>query len=653
MMAEMSEAAIETPQGTDSGPLRAHPAAHSSGTIGLALGAIGIVFGDIGTSPLYALQTVFSLDNHAVRPTEGDVYGVISMVFWSVTLIVSIKYVLFIMRADNEGEGGIMALAALARRVITGNGRLVGIALGLGVVGASLFYGDSVITPAISVLSAVEGLEVASPGAKDYVLPLGIAILAVLFLVQRFGTHRVGRLFGPVMVIWFVCIALIGIPQIVAHPRVLRALSPTYVVTFLADHPYISFIALGAVVLAITGAEALYADMGHFGRAPIRRAWFSLVFPALMLNYLGQGALILHDKHAAARPFFLLAPSWARLPMVVLATLATVIASQAVISGAFSMSRQAVRLGYLPHLTVRHTSTKESGQIYVPAVNWLLFGGVLVLMLTFRSSEKLATAYGLAVTGTLMLTSTLFLIVARAMWQWARWQLAVVGTVFLGVESLFLAANLTKIVHGGWLPLVIAALVIVVMTTWQRGRKLVTARRIDLEGPLDDFVEEMHGKAMTRVPGCAVFPHPTKQTTPLALRANADFNHVLHEHVVVVSVQAENVPHVAPGEQLSVDDLGYSDDGIVHLTVRYGFQDEQDIPAAVRAAAGLSAELDIDPDEASYFLSRISILRSKRPGMSSWRKRLFIGLAHNAATPAAYFHLPEDRTVVMGSHIEL
>ncbi len=377
---------------------------------------------------------MFSLDNHAVRPTEADVYGVISMVFWSVTLIVSIKYVLFIMRADNDGEGGIMALAALARRAIHGDGRLVGIALALGVVGASLFYGDSVITPAISVLSAVEGLEVASPSAKDFVLPLGIAILAVLFVVQRFGTHRVGRLFGPVMVLWFVCIALIGIPKIVQYPGVLQALSPTYVVTFFADHPYISFIALGAVVLSITGAEALYADMGHFGRAPIRRAWFAVVFPALMLNYLGQGALILHDKAAAARPFFLLAPSWARLPMVVLATLATVIASQAVISGAFSMSRQAVRLGFLPHLTVRHTSTKESGQIYVPAVNWLLFGGVLLLMVTFRSSEQLATAYGLAVTGTFMLTTTLFLIVARTSWNWATWKLVAVGASFLGVE---------------------------------------------------------------------------------------------------------------------------------------------------------------------------------------------------------------------------
>jgi KUP system potassium uptake protein len=575
------------------------------------------------------------------------------MVFWSVTLIVSIKYVLFIMRADNDGEGGIMALAALVRRGLDGTGRVVGVALLLGVLGASLFYGDSVITPAISVLSAVEGLEVATPSAKDYVLPISIAILAVLFVVQRYGTHRVGRLFGPVMVLWFAAIALIALPEIVRQPGVLRALSPTYAALFVADHPYTTFIALGAVVLVITGAEALYADMGHFGRAPIRRAWFAMVFPCLIVDYLGQGALILHDPSTARNPFYLLTPSWSRIPMVVLATMATVIASQAVISGAFSMSRQAVRLGFLPHLTVRHTSTRESGQIYVPAVNWLLFGGVLVLILTFRSSSKLATAYGLAVTGTLILTSTLFLLLARTSWHWPRWKLVLVGIVFLGVEVTYFAANLTKIVHGGWLPLVIATLVVTVMTTWQRGRKLVTERRVDLEGRLDDFIEDVRQKPLTRVPGAAVFPHPTKETAPLALRANVDFNHVLHEHVLVVSVQSESVPHVDPAEQLTVDDLGYADDGIAHLTVRYGFQDEQDIPKAVRAAVGMSEELEFDPDAAFYFLSRISILRGKRPGMSVWRKRLFIGMAHNAATPSAYFMLPDERTVVMGSHVEL
>ncbi len=632
---------------------RAHPASHSGGMFGLALGALGIVYGDIGTSPLYALQTVFSVDHNAVRPTDSDVYGVISLVFWSVTLIVSIKYVVFILRADNDGEGGVMALAALARARIQGGGRLVAVAMMLGVVGASLFYGDSVITPAISVLSSVEGLKVAAPSLSDYVLPIGVAILTVLFVVQRWGTHLVGRLFGPVMVLWFISIAAIGVPHIVASPGVLRSLSPTYVVSFFADHPYIAFIAMGAVVLSITGAEALYADMGHFGRSPIRRAWFLVVFPALILNYLGQGALILDRPKAVTSPFFLMVPGWARVPMVVLATIATVIASQAVISGAFSVSRQAVRLGFLPHLTVRHTSTEESGQIYVPAVNWLLFGGVLLLMLTFGSSEKLATAYGLAVTGTLILTTSLFLIVAANVWHWKKWQLVLTGVVFLGAEVTYFAANLTKVVHGGWLPLLIAAAVITVMTTWQRGRRIVTGRRQDLEGPLDDFVEHMRSEQLTRVPGTAVFPHPTNETTPLALRANAEFNHVLHEHVVIVSVLSENVPYVHPDDRFSFDDLGYVDDGIVHLTARFGFQDDQDVPAAIQAARGLSSELDVDPDTAFYFLSRISILPSERPGMNRWRKKLFIGLAHNAASPSIYFRLPEERTVVMGSHVEL
>ncbi|MGH3546851.1 MAG: KUP/HAK/KT family potassium transporter, partial [Pseudonocardiaceae bacterium] len=456
-----------------------------------------------------------------------------------------------------------------------------------------------------------------------------------------------------VMVIWFVTLAVLGLPHIVAHPGVLLGLSPTYVVSFIAGHPFTAFIAMGAVVLVITGAEALYADMGHFGRLPIRVAWFAVAFPALIINYLGQAALILDDPHAATSPFYLLAPSWAQLPLVVLATIATVIASQAVISGAFSMSRQAVRLGFLPHLTVRQTSTKESGQIYVPAVNWLLFGGVLVLIVTFRSSASLATAYGLAVTGTLLLTTTLFLLYAAAAWHWARWKLVLVAVVFGGVELIYLGANLTKVTHGGWLPLLIAAIVVTVMTTWQRGRRIITARRVELEGPLPEFVERLHAKGIARVPGTAVFPHPTNRTTTLALRANVEFNHVLHERVVIISVTSENVPHVPPAEQLTIDELGYADDGIVHLSARFGFQDDQDIPAVLREARGLSGELDLDPDNAYYFLSRITIERSRHPGMGTWRKRLFIGLSHNAATPATYFKLPVDRTVVMGSRIEL
>jgi KUP system potassium uptake protein len=630
-----------------------HPAAHSDGPFGLALGALGIVFGDIGTSPLYSMQTLFSIDDNAVGPSPTDVYGVVSLIFWSITVVVTIKYVSFILRADNDGEGGIMALAALVRRSTEGTPRLAATALALGVLGASLFYGDSLITPAISVLSAVEGLEVARPDLAAAVLPIGVAILAVLFLVQRFGTHQVGRLFGPVMVLWFATLAVLGVPHIVARPAVLLGLSPTYSVAFAADHPYTAFLAMGAVVLVITGAEALYADMGHFGRRPIRVAWFVLVWPALIINYLGQAALILDDPRAVSNPFYLLAPSWAQLPLVVLATLATVIASQAVISGAFSVSRQAVRLGYLPHLTVRHTSKSESGQIYVPAVNWLLFIGVLTLIVAFRSSSKLATAYGLAVTGTLLLTTTLFLIHASTAWHWARWKLVLTGVVFGGLELTFLGANLTKVTHGGWLPLLIAAIVVLVMTTWQRGRRIITARRADVEGPLPEFVERLRTDRVARVPGTAVFPHPSSDTTPLALRANVEFNHVLHERVVIVTVVSENTPHVPLEQRLSVDELGYADDGIVHLSARFGFQDDQNIPQVLRQARALSAELALDPDTTSYFLSRIMIERCRRPGMSTWRKRLFIALSHNAATPAVYFRLPIDRTVVMGSRIEL
>jgi KUP system potassium uptake protein len=639
--------------GPPGGGNRDHPAAHSGGLYGLALGALGVAFGDIGTSPLYAVQTVFSIDDGVVKPTVADVYGVASLIFWSITIVVSVKYISFVLRADNDGEGGVMALAALVRTVAGDTARRARVALILGVLGASLFYGDSLITPAISVLSAVEGLEVAQPNLAHAILPIGIVILAVLFAAQRFGTHRVGRAFGPVMVIWFVTLAVLGVPHIVEHPGVLQGLSPTFAVAFFVDHPFTAFIAMGAVVLAITGAEALYADMGHFGRRPIRVSWFALVFPALILNYLGQAALIINDPSAVTNPFYLLAPGWARWPLVVLATLATVIASQAVISGAFSVSRQAVRLGYLPHLTVRHTSSVESGQVYVPAVNWLLFAGVLVIMVVFESSSRLATAYGVAVTGTLVLNTTLFLMYAAIAWRWATWKLVLGAVVFGGVEIIFLSANLAKIVEGGWLPLLVATLVVTVMTTWQRGRKIITARRVDVEGPLPEFVDRLDAENIPRVPGTAVFPHPTKLTAPLALRANVEFNHVLHERVVIVSVLSENVPHVPPDERVALDELGAPDDGIVHVSARFGFQDEQDLPQVLRKASGLSEELDFDPDTASYFLSRMTIERGRQPGMSGWRKRMFIGLSHNAANPAAYFCLPVDRTVVMGSRIEL
>jgi KUP system potassium uptake protein len=620
----------------------------------LVIAALGVVFGDIGTSPLYSLQTVFSLDHNKVQATPGDVYGVISLVFWSITLIVSVKYVTIIMRADNHGEGGVLALAALIRRMAGPRSVVTVRVILLALVGASLFYGDSVITPAISVLSAVEGLKVSAPSLADLVVPISVTILTILFVSQRFGTHRIGALFGPVMTIWFVTIGVAGLAQILPHPDIIKGLSPSYAAAFVAEHPFIAFVALGAVVLCITGAEALYADMGHFGRPPIRRAWFFLVFPALTLNYLGQGSLILADPSATSSPFFLLLPGWARIPMVVLATAATVIASQAVISGAFSVSRQAVQLGLLPPLRIRQTSEHEAGQVYLPAVNWALFAGVLVLIVVFRSSERLATAYGIAVTGALLVDTVLLVIVARRRWHWRPWQLVLAAVVFGGIELSFLAANLTKVLSGGWLPLLIATTVFLIMTTWRKGREITVQNRAAAEGPLQDFIEKVRKHQITRVRGIGVFPHPTKDTTPLALRANVEHNHVLHKHVLIVSARPEGVPHVKPDDQISVDDLGYDDDGIMHLTVRYGFFDTPDLPTAVeRAAADGLIPFSVDIDDVSYFLSRGALRRTDGAGMSRWRKQLFIVLAHNAGDPAEFFGLPRNQTVIMGSDVDV
>ena len=625
-----------------------------AGMAALVIAALGVVFGDIGTSPLYSLQTVFSLDHNKVQATPVDVYGVISLVFWSITLIVSVKYVTILMRADNHGEGGVLALAALIRRMAGPRSALTIRVTLLAILGASLFYGDSVITPAISVLSAVEGLKVSAPSLADLVVPISITILTILFVSQRFGTHRIGALFGPVMTVWFVAIGVAGLTQVVPHPEILKGLSPSYAAAFVAEHPFIAFVALGAVVLCITGAEALYADMGHFGRPPIRRAWFFLVFPALTLNYLGQGSLILGDPSAISSPFFLLLPGWARIPMVVLATGATVIASQAVITGAFSVSRQAVQLGLLPPLRIKQTSEHEAGQVYLPGVNWALFAGVLVLILVFRSSERLATAYGIAVTGALLVDTLLLVVVARRRWHWRPWQLVLAAVTFGGIELSFLGANLTKVLSGGWLPLLIAATLALIMTTWRKGREITVQNRTAAEGPLQDFIEKVRKHQITRVRGTGVFPHPTKDTTPLALRANVEHNHVLHRQVLIVSVRPEGVPHVKPSDQLTADDLGYSDDGIMHLTVRYGFFDTPDLPAAVeKAAAEGLLPSEVDTDDVSYFLSRGALRRTDGAGMSRWRKQLFIVLAHNAGDPAEIFALPRSRTVIMGSDVDV
>jgi KUP system potassium uptake protein len=561
------------------------------------------------------------------------------------------------MRADNDGEGGIMALSALIghiaeRRRVARAGLLVA----LGVFGASLFYGDGMITPAISVLSAVEGLKVATPSLSHLVVPIALVVLTVLFAIQRWGTGAVGRLFGPVMLVWFSVLALTGGAEVARHPEILRALSPTYAGAFLLGHPAIAFIALGSVVLAVTGAEALYADMGHFGREPIRRAWFFAVFPALTLNYFGQAALITNTPTATSNPFFLLIPAWGQLPMVLLATAATVIASQSVISGAFSVTRQAVQLGFLPRVTIRHTSPREPGQIYVPAINWMLYVSVIVLVAGFGSSAHLAHAYGLAVTATFLLDTLLFLALARLRWRQPLWKIAVGAIAVGGLELAFFAGNVTKVLHGAWLPVAVGMVAFTALTTWQAGRLIVTRNRTKEEGPLREFVDGLHAgePPVYRVPGTAVFLHPDKRTTPLALRENVERNHVLQERVLIVSVATGRTPHVPKAERIELDDLGYRDDGIYHVTARFGYMDDPDVPAALQLAAERGGPLGgLDRGELTYFVSRITIARTDAPGMARWRKRLFVALAKTAASPIEYFRLPIEQTVTMGAHVSV
>jgi KUP system potassium uptake protein len=627
-----------------------------AGAATLTLGALGVVFGDIGTSPLYALQQVFD-GPHPIAPNPDHIYGVLSLVFWSITIIVSIKYVTFIMRADNEGEGGIMALVSLIQRAVMRNSKRNKKALvALGIFGASLFYGDGMITPAVSVLSAVEGLKIVSPSLDDYVLPIALAVLTMLFVIQRFGTGAVGSFFGPIMAIWFAVLALLGGHQVIGHPAILRALSPHYAITFFVDDAGTAFLALASVVLAVTGAEALYADMGHFGRPPIRRAWFLAAFPALMLNYLGQGSLLIETPSSADNPFYRLVPDSMQVPMVILATIATVIASQAVISGAFSVTRQAIQLGFLPRLTIRYTSEHSAGQVYVPAVNWILFIAIVGLVIGFRTSSHLASAYGIAVTGTLAIDTLLFFVVVHTVWK-KRLGVAIAGAVaFLVVDLAFFAANLTKIVYGGWFPIVIALSVFTVLMTWQRGRAIVTRNRMLAEGSLTAFINELDVRdpPVARVPGCGIFLNASTDTTPLALRHNVMHNHVLHERVVIVTVEAKRVPHVSDANRISIDDLGDPYDGILLLRARFGFQDIIDVPAALRLAVAAGGEAaDIDVDNASYFLSRITITQTDAPGMAGWRKRLFVALSRNAASPVEYFGLPGDRVVALGSHVDV
>jgi KUP system potassium uptake protein len=619
----------------------------------LVLGALGVVYGDIGTSPLYTEQVIFGGTYHATAHiTPATAYGVVSLIFWALTVVVSIKYAGFIMRAHNRGDGGIMALTALLQRNRVAHAATL---VTLGIFGAALFFGDGIITPAISVLGSMQGLEVAQPGLSHLVVPLSVGILIGLFVLQRFGSKTIGSLFGPVIIVWFVTIGLIGLKEIVKDPAVLQGLSPTWGIRFLFDHGLQGYLVLGGVVLAVTGAEALYADRGHFGATPIRLGWFGLALPALMLNYLGQAAMILHNPATAENPFFLMAPEWSRYPVLILATAATIIASQAAISGSFSVARQAVQLGFLPRMRIRHTSETE-GQIYVPMINWALCVGVVALTIVVGSADKLGDIYGVAVTGTFILNTILFVAVARFLWRTPKARIAPVAVLFLAVEITFFSSNIAKVEHGAWLPLVIGAVLSLVMINWRRGQGVVTRNRRAKEGSLDEFLDCLPDldPALVRVPGVGIFLNPSKDTTPLALRAGVEHTHTFHERVLIVSIENVGVPSVDEYDRFTVELLGRGVFKVSHVTVRVGYQDDIDVPDALRLCRkhGLLAK-NLDLENASYFISRITIVPTAAGRLRTWRKRLFIAMARNAASPIDHFGLPGARTVMIGSQIAI
>ncbi|MSO94576.1 MAG: potassium transporter Kup [Thermoleophilia bacterium] len=638
---------------------RANAAAPSprlqKGAAALSLGALGVVFGDIGTSPLYSLQTVFSARGFAVNTTEADVFGVISLVFWTIMIVVTIEFVIFVMRADNDGEGGIMALIALVQTAVIKRQWAKPALIAAGLFGVALFFGDGLITPAISVMSAVSGLSVVNPAAGNFFVPITLVVLTGLFMIQRFGTALVGHLFGPVMVIWFLIIGLVGLLQLTDDVAMLKAMLPTYAVSFFINHLGISFIALGSIVLTITGTEALYADMGHFGRPAISRAWFLLVFPTLTLNYMGQGSLILDTPSAISNPFFLLFPDWAQIPMVILATIAATIASQAVISGAFSVAKQATALGFMPRLTIRQTSNTEIGQIYAPAINWSLYVAVVALVVAFGSSAALASAYGIAVTGTLTIDTVLFLVVVRKLWQKPLWLVWLAGIVFLTVNVLFLAANTTKILHGGWFPVAVGVILLTVMLTWNRGCKRVTGIRAEREGSLRDFLQEIAklDPPVTTVPGTAVYLNAHRETAPMALRDAVAFNRAIHEQIVILSIETTKSPFADDEDRLSLDEIDYAGDNIVHLTARLGFKDTPDVPHLLELAVAQGLDDGIDVEHATYFLSHLDVVPGGPFEMAGWRKRIYCALSRNAASPTDYFCLPANRTVTIGSQLAL
>jgi KUP system potassium uptake protein len=612
----------------------------------LLIGAIGVVYGDIGTSPLYAFKEAFS-GQHGVPANHDNVLGVLSLIFWSLIFVVSIKYVVLIMRADNNGEGGIMALMALVQRATENYPQLRWLLMTLGIFGAALFYGDGMITPAISVLSAVEGLEVATPALKTYVIPLTLVVLIVLFVMQRHGTARVGTFFGPVMILWFITLAVLGVSSIAQYPDVLAALNPIYAVKFFQLTHWAGFFVLGAVVLAVTGCEALYADMGHFGKKSIRLAWFSFVLPALVLNYFGQGALLLHSSHIT-NPFYELAPSWALYPMVALSTCATIIASQAVITGTFSITRQAIQLGYAPRMNILHTSESQIGQIYIPFMNWGLLIGVLVLVVGFRTSSNLAAAYGIAVTGTMAIDTILAFVVVRGLWH-SNWLFTVIGIVlFLTVDTAFFSANTEKIMQGGWFPLFIALVIFTLMATWKRGRILLADRLAEISIKLAPFVQSLIKHPPQRVPGTAVFLTASKDAVPHALLHNLKHNKILHERVIILNVRFHDVPFIADTERLDVETFT---PWFFRIRINYGFKDQSDIPRALELCASKGIPLDVM--DTSFFLSLETLISTERPGMARWREKLFIGMSRNAGSIATYFNIPTNRVIELGTQVEL
>ena len=623
---------------------------HRSRLAGLTLAALGVVYGDIGTSPLYAMRECFNPE-HGVQVTPENVLGVLSLLLWSLILIVTVMYLVFVLRADNKGEGGILALMALAfpeRRSDTPRTRLTAVMLGLGLFGAALLYGDGMITPAVTVLGAMEGLDVATPKLAPYIVPLSVAILVGLFACQRAGTGTIGKVFGPVMVVWFLEISVLGIGGIIQEPRVLGAVNPMHAVRFFADNGWVGFVVLGSVFLVVTGGEALYADMGHFGRKPIRIAWFGLVLPSLVLNYLGQGALLIDHPEAAVNPFYKLAPTWALYPLVGLAAAAAVIASQALISGAFSLTMQAVQLGYLPRIAIEHTSAHERGQIYIPKVNWALMVACVALVVGFRSSSALAAAYGIAVTLTMLVTTLLFHFVARRLWGWSFWQASAVSGIAFVIELAFFGANALKILHGGWFPLVVGAVLFTLMSTWKTGRQMLWKRVRESALPVDQFLASVERREPMRVKGTAVYLAGNSDGVPLALLHNLKHNKVLHERVVFLTILVDDSPHVAECERLGVEELGH---GVWRVKSRFGFMEEPDVPDVLRRCGDLG--LRFKEHETTFFLSRETIIPSKRSGMALWRERLFAIMSRNAQSATAFFRLPASRVVELGMQVEI